>query len=46
MIDDAEPEHSSCSAMSEKTVLMIRSLEDSLAHWTAPPTTPSILFAA
>jgi len=33
VIDDAEPEHSSCSAMSDKTVPMIRSLEDSLAHW-------------
>jgi hypothetical protein len=30
--DDAEQERSSNSAMSEKTVLMIRSLEDLLAH--------------
>ena len=36
MVADAEWQRISSSAMSEKTVLMIRSVEDSLAHVTTP----------
>ena len=32
MAGDADRERPDCSAMSERTVMMVRSLEDSLAH--------------
>jgi hypothetical protein len=33
VVGHAQPVRSKSAAMSEKTVLMIHSLEDSLAHW-------------
>ena len=33
VVGDAEQGRTNSSAMSDKTVLMIRSVEDSLAHW-------------